>query len=73
MAELTPGWLERAVRAGLAMQRQPAPPTDATTRASDGARMRKVSKAAAELSDTLRRRARAAQERVNALATPTGR
>jgi hypothetical protein len=44
-----------------------APPKGATTRATDAARMRNQSKAAAERSATLRRAARAAQDRVNAL------
>ncbi len=60
MADRSPGWLARA---GLATQRQPAPPNEATTRAIDGARMRKKVKAAVERAGTLQRRARAAQER----------
>ena len=44
------------------------PPKDATTRATDRARMQKEAKADAERSATLRRHATAAQERVNALA-----
>jgi len=58
-----------AVREGLATQRQPAPPipNEATTRANDYARMRNKVKAAVEQAGTLRRRARAAQERMNAL------
>jgi len=64
MADLSPGWLKRA---GLATQRQPAPAKEATTRATDGARMRNKAKAAVEQAATLRRHAHAAQERVNAL------
>jgi hypothetical protein len=64
MADLSPGWLKRA---GLATQQQPAPPKEATTRATDDARMRNKAKAAVEQAGTLRRRAYAAQERVNAL------
>jgi hypothetical protein len=64
MVDLSPGWLKRA---GLATQRQPAPPKEATTRATDGARMRNKAKAAVEQAGTLRRHARAAQERVKAL------
>jgi len=45
----------------------PPPPTDATTRATDNARMQKDAKAAAERSVTRRRDARAAQERLNTL------
>jgi hypothetical protein len=67
MAELTPGWRERAVRAGLATQRQPTPPSETTTRESDDAQMRKKAKAAVERASTQWRSARAAQERVNAL------
>jgi len=43
------------------------PPKEATTRATDGARMRNKVKAAVERAGTLRRQAHAAQERVNAL------
>jgi hypothetical protein len=68
MADLSAGWL---VRAGLATQRQPAPPTEATTRATDGARMLNQAKAAVEQAGTLRRHAHAAQERVNALTKQT--
>jgi hypothetical protein len=68
MADRSPGWLKRA---GLATQRQPAPPNEATTRATDGARMRNQAKAAAEQAGTLRRHAHAAQERVNALTKQT--
>jgi hypothetical protein len=60
--DLSPGWLERAVREGLAKQRRPMP-NEATTRATDDARMRNKVKAAAERAGTLRRRAHAAQER----------
>jgi hypothetical protein len=73
--DLSPGWLERAVREGLANQRQPAPPipNEATTRATDRARMRNTAKAGVEQAGTLRRHARAAQERVDALTKPKKR
>ncbi len=69
MVDLSLGWLERAVREGIANQRRPTPPTpnEATTRATDGDRMRNKAKAAVEQARTLRRRAHAAQERANAL------
>ena len=63
---LTRRW---AVREGLATQRRPTPPTpnEATTSATDCARMRSKAKAAVERVSTQGRYARAAQERVNAL------
>jgi hypothetical protein len=67
MVDLTPGWLERAVRAGVATQRQPTPPSETTTRERDDAQMRKKAKAAVERASTQSRYARAAQERADAL------
>jgi hypothetical protein len=69
MADLSPGWLERAVRQGLWTQQRPTPllPNEATTRATDLARTRNKAKAAVERAGTLWRHADAAQERMNAL------
>jgi len=51
----------------------PPLPNDATTRATDAARMRNQATAAAERSVSLQRDARAAQDRVKALRKKQGR
>jgi len=69
MVDLSLGGLERAVREGPANQRRHTPPTpdEATTTATDWARMQNKVKAAVDRAGILRRHALAAQERANAL------